>query len=178
MLRSGAMKCALLVAAGVLAISSTASAGGYLGLGLGSQPALDDSLDSLDPQGRSLRGLAGIRFGNVSVEAALNGFDVIIDSLDYPIYQLSGALKLSIPLGEGFEVFGRGGLERTWLRERRNWSGDGFLISGGLEYRLNALVTSASVFVDYTVHRVTVTSDRNQFDMTSGIWGLGVTVGL
>src|ERR1041384_3865498 len=143
LLTIGAMKTALLTAIGVMAISSGASAGGYLGLALGTQPSVNDALDSTaTPTGRSLRGLAGIRFGNVSLEGALNGFDVI-PRRNGPstVYQLSAGLKLSIPLGNNFEAFGRAGLERTWLDlsdDVYNLTGDGYLIGAGFEYRLNA----------------------------------------
>src|SRR5678815_2755796 len=97
------MKRALLVAtgmaAGVLAGSSpTASAGGYLGLALGTDPGVNDDMAQVaTPTSRSLRGLGGIRFGNLSVEGALNGFGVNVNGVDRRVFQLSGALKLSLP---------------------------------------------------------------------------------
>jgi hypothetical protein len=183
------MKNGLLVATGlaaaVLAIApQTAAADGYLGLALGSEPGVNDNLRRYaQPLGRSLRGLAGIRFGNVSIEGALNGFDVVAaNTLDRTIYQLSGALKLSIPLGNNFEAFGRAGLERTWLNfddPNLDLTGDGFLVGAGFEYRLNAILANASLFIDYTVHRTTLESMRNdKVDSTLRIWGLGFTVGI
>lgn len=181
------MKSALLLATGVLAGISfsavPASAGAYLGMGLGAQPAVnDDLMATVSPQGRSLRVLAGARYGNVAVEGALNGFGVAVHGFgDQTVYQLSAALKLSLPLGSGFEAFGRAGLERTWLRiddNVNNWMGDGFLAGGGFEYRLNLAVTSASIFVDYTVHHATLANARDTVDETSRIWALGFTVGL
>jgi hypothetical protein len=177
------MKRALLVASGLLAISvTTASAGGYLGLGLGAQPGVNDELARVAaPIGRSLRGLAGVRFGNVSIEAALNGFGVIAGGGDQNVYQLSGALKLSLPLGNNFEGFGRAGLERTWLNvgdDRYNLTGDGFVVGGGFEYRLNAIVSNASIFVDYNVHHATLSYSTGTVASTPRIWGLGFTVGI
>ena len=181
------MKNGLLVAtglaAGLLAIGPrTASAGGYLGLALGSEPGVNDNMERIaQPLGRSLRGLAGIRFGNLSVEAALNGFGVVSGNIDRTVYQASGALKLSIPLGNDFEAFGRAGLERTWLNHddaRYDRTGDGFLVGAGFEYRLNAILANASLFIDYTVHRTTLENTREKVDATSRIWGLGFTVGI
>jgi len=176
------MKRALLVATG-LAVSTTASAGGYLGLSLGTQPAINDDLTATaTPIGRSLRGLGGARFGNVSIEGALNGFDVIpTRNGRTTMYQLSAALKLSVPLGNNFEAFGRVGLERSWLNlsdSVYNLSGDGFLIGAGFEYRLNAVLTNASLFVDYNVHRVTLESEANKVDSTTRMWGVGFTIGI
>ena len=179
------MKRALLVACGVMAISTTASAGGYLGLGLGTQPGVNSDLRNnvANPEGRSLRGLGGIRFGNIAVEGALNGFGVVTaQDGDKNVYQLSGAAKLSLPLGNNFEAFGRAGLEHTWLDlgdDRYNLSGNGFLVGGGFEFRLNLAITSASIFVDYNIHHVTLADARDgKIDATSRIWGLGFTVGL
>lgn len=177
------MKSALLVASSIMAISTVASAGGYLGLGLGTQPSVNDETAGIaTPSGRSLRGLGGIRFANVSLEGALNGFDVIAKHNGPTTeYQLSAALKLSLPLGNNFEGFGRVGLERTWLNvddSRYNLTGDGFMVGGGFEYRLNALVTNASLFVDYTIHHSTLEDTRGEVDETSRIWGLGFTIGI
>lgn len=177
------MKRAMLAAAGLLAMPTTASAGGYLGLGLGSQPGVNDEMAAMAaPFGRSLRVLGGLRFGNVSLEGALNGFDVLANrNGDTTEYQLSGALKLSLPLGNNFEGFGRVGLERTWLDVNDtfyNLTGDGFLVGGGFEYRLNAIISNASIFVDYNVHRVTLESMATKVDATTTVWGLGFTVGI
>lgn len=177
------MKTALLATA-CLAISSTASAGGYLGLSLGTQPGINGDFETRigEPSGRSLRGLVGLRFGNLSLEGALNGFDVVAPRFgERTAYQLSGALKLNVPLGHDFELFGRGGIERTRLTLASNgfdFTGDGFLVSGGVEYRLNAVLANASIFVDYTVHHATLTSARFDVDDTLRIWSLGLTVGL
>lgn len=172
------MKCAMFVAAG-LAISTPALADGYLGLGLGTQPSVNDAMMSTAvPEGRSARGLAGVRFGNVALEGALNGFGVIADG-DRNMYQLSAALKLSIPLGNHFEAFGRGGLERTWLSlDNRDLTGDGYLFGGGFEYRLSALIANASLFVDYSYHTAALDDVNRKIDVTSRFWGLGFTVGI
>jgi hypothetical protein len=39
-------------------------------------------------------------------------------------------------------------------------------------------VTSASVFVDYTIHRATLENSIQEADATSRIWALGFTVGI
>ncbi len=177
------MKTALLLSAGLMALSTTASAGGYVGLALGSQPAVDDDLGGVaTPTGRSLRGLGGFRFGHVSVEGAVNGFGVVTGRGAHTVYQLSAAAKLNLPLGNGFEAFGRAGLERTWLNlddERYNMTGDGFLVGAGFEYRLDFVLTSASIFVDYTLHRATLEDGgAREVDATTRVWGLGFSVGI
>lgn len=180
------MKTAL-VLAGCLAISSTAWAGGYLGIALGTEPGINDAFVQQEgqPVGRSLRGLGGVRFGKLSLEGALNGFTVLTNSFgEKTVYQLSGALKLNLPLGNGFEAFARAGLERTWLNQSDavnqgiDLQGDGYLVGGGFEYRLDAVIANASIFVDYNVHHATLESPRIIVDNTERIWGLGVLVGL
>jgi len=167
-----------------LAISGTASAGGYLGLSLGTQPGANDEFESQigQPTGRSLRGLAGLRFGNVSLEAAINGFDVItVHFGERTAYQASASLKLNLPIGNDFEVFGRIGAERSWLKLADNgfdFTGDGFVAGGGIEYRLNAVLANASIFLDYNVHHSTLESVRFDVDDTLRIWSFGLTVGL
>lgn len=180
------MKTAL-VLAGCLAISSPALAGGYLGVALGSEPGINDDFVQREgqPTGRSLRGLAGIRFGHVSLEGALNGFTVLTNNFgEQTAYQLSGALKLNLPLGNGFEAFARAGLERTWLNQSDSANqgvdlmGDGYLVGGGFEYHLDAVIANASIFVDYNVHHATLDSPRITVDDTARIWGIGILVGL
>jgi hypothetical protein len=166
-----------------MAISSTASAGGYLGLALGTSPSTNDAMNNVaQPLGRSLRGLLGIRFSNVSLEGGLNGFNVATQRGDQTVYQGSIALKLSIPIANNFEAFGRGGVERTWLSlgdSTRDLEGDGWLLGGGIEYRLNALVANASVFVDYMYHRTDLSNNAGTIhDASTGMWGLGFTIGI
>jgi hypothetical protein len=177
------MKSRLLVAIGLVVTSTTAaSADGYLGLGVGTPPGVNDAMESFSPpSGRSLRGIAGIRFGNVSLEGALNGFGVVFKNQNRTVYQLSGALKLSLPLGSGFEAFGRAGIERTWLNlddPRNDLMGDGFLVGAGFEYRLNAIVSNASIFVDYNIHHASLAAQDGMLDTTTRILGLGFTVGI
>ena len=178
------MKTALVLVVGSLAISSTAVAGGYLGLALGTQPGANDDFETKigAPTGRSLRGLAGLRFGNVSIEAALNGFDVLAPRYgEHTAYQASASLKLNLPIGNDFEVFGRVGAERTRLTLNNNgfdFTGDGLLAGAGIEYRLNAVLANASIFLDYNVHHSTMESVRFNVDDTLRIWAIGFSVGL
>jgi opacity protein-like surface antigen len=173
----------VLVALGFLAISTTtASAGGYLGLALGTQPAVNDEFQqTAQPSDRSFRALGGVRFGNVSIEGAVNDFGVITGRGDQSVIQLSAALKLGLPLGNGFEAFGRAGIERTWLNlddDRYDYTGNGFQLGAGFEYRFSLGVTGASLFVDYTIHHATLENTRIKVDETSRVWGLGFTLAI
>lgn len=179
------MKSAL-VAVLVLSASAftarTASADVYLGLGVGARPAVNDSLASFgDPDSRSLRALGGYRYASFAIEAALDGFRLADNRGRSPtMYQGSIAAKLGLPLGNGFEVFGRVGLERTWfdIDDSTSWQGDGYLAGGGFEYRFKLATTSTSLFVDYTVHQATLVNARQEADVSSRMWALGFTIGL
>jgi Outer membrane protein beta-barrel domain len=136
---------------------------------------------SAAPVGRSLRGLGGMRFGNLSVEGALNGFSVDTGRGAQTLYQLSAGARFNLPIGNDFEGFGRAGLERTWLNvgdPRYDLGGNGFLVGAGIEYRLSAVLANASLFVDYTIHHASLEDSRsNKLDETSRIWGLGFLIG-
>lgn len=79
-------------------------------------------------------------------------------------------------VGNNFEGFARAGLERTWLNlDGVDLTGHG----GGFAYRLDAILTSASIVVDDNVHRATLEAPGGvQADETLAIWGLGFSVGI
>ncbi|MBS1122473.1 MAG: OmpA-like transrane domain, partial [Deltaproteobacteria bacterium] len=141
----------------IAATSSIASAGSYLGLGIGTGPAINDQTDRLAPDGRSGRLLVGTRFGRFSAEGSVSGYSLLFDQSGGMIpfgdaYQASAALKASLPLGNNFELFGRGGLQHTWFRAKNSEldaSGSGYLLGAGFEYRLNLILGQGSIFVDY-----------------------------
>jgi hypothetical protein len=96
-------------------------------------------------------------------------------------YQASAALKVSFPLGNNFEAFGRGGLQHSWIRSARsdnNVDGNGYLLGAGFEYRLNLLIGQGSLFVDYQYNKATLTGDRLRFDQSTRMWTMGLTVGI
>lgn len=184
-----AMKRALLVTSLLAAASTPAVAGSYLGLGIGTSPAISEDSDRLGSDGRSGKVLLGMRFARISLEGGLGAYDVTILDSGQPkpygeTYQLSGAVKLSLPLGNNFEAFGRAGLHHTWIRsklpddDRSDVSGDGYLIGAGFEYRLNLLVGQGSLFIDYQVNKAKLEGERFMFDGSSRMWTAGLTVGL
>lgn len=178
------MKRVLMVASGVVMISTaTASAGGLVGLSIGTQPGVNQAAEDLAaPSGRSLRVLGGITFGKLAVEVAFNHFGVVVDREDRGVSQLSLAGKYNFPLGNDFEAFGRAGLEQTWLGvddERYDFSGKGPLLGGGFEYKVKTGVVGGALFVDYTIRHVGLRNSRDDgADMTSRTWSLGFLVDL
>src|SRR5262245_24435608 len=122
MLDMGTMRAALVTVILLAASSTAARAGGYLGLGIGTAPAIHADGDRLVEDGRSARFVAGTRWGNFGVEGAVGGYGVLNANSPSPglnvlgdLYQLSVALREILPLGGGFEAFGKGGVHHTWI---------------------------------------------------------------
>jgi opacity protein-like surface antigen len=178
----------VLAVAVVAATGSAASAGVYLGLGIGT--ALDESSSQTMPvqgNGRGGKLIGGYRFGRLSVEAAASRAGVFVDQYTYPgsSTQLSAALKYSYPLGDNFEVFGRGGIEHTWLNlddavhSADNADGTGWLLGAGVEYRVSAVLAGGSIFVDYEhVDTSFSNNEMAKFGTSSGVFMAGVTLSL
>jgi len=184
------MNRAVLVASLVVATSGTAKAGTYLGLGIGTAPAMTEDSGRIDSDGRSAKVLIGSRWGNVSLEGAIDG-NALARSNDRGVispfgdlYQATGALKLNLPLGNNFEAFGRAGVHHTWVNadnDALKAQGNGLLLGAGVEYRLNLGVGAGSIFVDYQFSKASLTGDNNDkltYDLSTRMFMLGVTVGI
>ena len=186
------MKRALLVGAVLLATTTAASAGTYLGLGIGPDANVGGT-DSLSSGGRSARLLGGYSFGGlkvgaISVEASLTGQSLTYNTNARGMFdakELAIAGRYSYPLGYHFEVFGKAGLHHTWLTHQSsdvyNASGNGFLLGLGVEYRFANMgpVKGPSLFLDYTHYMASLEGDRAMYEgVNVGMWMLGFTVGL
>jgi hypothetical protein len=175
----------LLAVALVAAAASTASAGPYVGLGIGTAASPGGELSMTSSDGnRSGRLLVGTSFGRFSIEGAGSRFGVFREAADYDGTQIAAAGKYNFPLGDNFEVFGRAGLQRTWLSADKGgseWIGNGWLLGAGFQYRFLVKTVDASLFVDYQyaaanlVDQSTTTRERG---ITLGLWTLGATVSL
>jgi hypothetical protein len=175
----------LALAAVLLAVSATsASAGTYVGLGIGTSPATSGDVEMFE-NGRSQRLQIGYRLGPFSIEGMGGRADLArADATSFSWTTLGVGGRLSHELGAGFEVFGRLGYQHTSIEQPGGYdsfSGEGVMFGGGFEYRLNLLVASGSLFVDYNVERSTL--DRmnvpeRQYDLTSRVWTLGAILSL
>jgi hypothetical protein len=192
-----AMRTARLVAVciSISSVSSLAIAGGYAGMAIGTQAGIEDDFQSTVaiPAGRSFRLLGGWRFAQLaglSVEGGLNTYGMMSRmGGETRAWALSAGVKYSLPFGNDFEGFARGGLERTWLSlddYREELVGNGWLLGVGFEYRLDKLlamttspIRAGSLFVDYSIHR-TALDDSTQgvhADATPRFFSFGFTVG-
>jgi hypothetical protein len=175
----------LALAAVLLAASSTAaSAGTYVGLGIGTSPATSGDV-SMAEDGRSGRLQLGYRVGPLSIEGLAGRADLArADGASYAWTTLGLAGRVSHGLGGGFEVFGRLGYQRTSIEQAGGYdafSGQGLMFGGGFEYRLDLLVAKGSLFVDYNVERSDLDRERvpnMQYGLTSRVWTLGAILSL
>ncbi len=180
------------LAIGLLAAATgTASAGGtYIGLGIGTAPAVSEDTDRIDSESRTVKGLLGMRWGQWSIEGSLAGNSLVRanDRQTFvpfgDLYTLGAAVKFNLPLGNNFEAFGRVGLNHLIVRaenEAANTSGNGLQLGAGFEYKINLGVAGGSIFVDYTINRAAMTGDVNEkleYDLTTRTWMLGLTIGI
>lgn len=160
------------------ATASTATAGGYVSVGLGGDPAIQGDFSAAadgDGDGGNGRLALGQRFGRLSLEGSLGRFGFGVDEAT-----AAGVhLKLGIPLDGNFGAYVRGGLEHVWLGAEGERLGDttadGIVGGLGLEYRLEAPVLGeASIWAE-------VSEDRFENEAGEGgvrLWTLGFSLGI
>lgn len=177
------MKRALVVGA-LLLSTGVATAGPYGGLAVGTNGFGDDQ-NIFVTDGRSGRIFGGYRFGlpvvAFSAEGGLEGYSLFnAHSTDhgYTGTQWFLAGKVSLPLMEGFEVFGKLGIEKTSVSGDVDLSGSGYLIAAGAEYRFNVSGVTASVFVELNHSSQTLDGGNRPDDSSVNRTLLGVTVGM
>jgi hypothetical protein len=179
----------LVAVALVAAAASTASAEPYLGLGIGTAASGhvgDDASSQMSDGNRSGKFLVGYSFGKlsigtVSVEGSATRFNQLYRNAANDGTSLAIAGKYGVPLGDGFEAFGRLGLQRSSLSTSvGDLSGNGWLLSAGFEYHVDALVKGASVFVDYTHNQTTYDNGPHSpsLDSSASMWMLGASMTL
>lgn len=178
---------AALVALLIAGSAPVASAGTYLGLGIGTAPASSGDLRFWEDgrAGRSGRLQAGYRFGRLSIEGQAAKYDLEAhdgDVFEFLKFGLAG--KFNYPLGDKFELFARAGIQHTGLIDERKdeeYSGSGFYVSGGVEYVLDVGAVAGSIFIDYSIDHTSLTSPyhgMDEFGLTTRVWTLGANVSL
>jgi hypothetical protein len=183
------MKRAALLVAVLATTSSVASAGTYVGLGIGTNALSEDS-DRLVEDGRSGRLIVGYRFkpmkrGAFAIEGALGGYGVGLVDRNAPVkldaYQLSAAVRFNLPIADNFEAFGRLGLQHTTVGGENaiyDTSGNGFLVGLGMAYKLDLSVGSGAwLTIDYQLNKTQLTGERFMgeaaLDVLERQWTLG-----
>ncbi len=152
------MKTALATTSLVLALASSASAGGFVGLGVGTGSQLDDGKTKFAENGRSDRLTVGydlpLGFGRIGVEGAYTGY-----GLTKPGHTMDGtsiwlAGRFDLTLSDGFAVFGRLGVQTTNVTDASDsYDGKGPVLGVGAAFRPGFKVLDLSVWVDLTYLR-------------------------
>jgi hypothetical protein len=195
---------ALLVAA-ILAAPTAASAGVYIGLGIGTTGVNDSSTatsNTFTDNGRSWRGDVGYRFqpfalGSItpalSIEGGYQGFNVglmgarITSPFDGQEFFAAG--KFSVPFNPLFEAYARLGFEHSSFTSQTNiphseLDGTGWLGGVGVEFRLGGIVgappvfRSSGIWVDFTYNGNSMTDYANKSrDIGVDMFTIGLTFG-
>jgi len=179
----------VLVAASLAASATTASAGGYIGLGIGTGAASSGET-GLDADGRSGHLVLGYRFnpkvgpGTIAVEGLVSRYDMVRSDLhQYTGTTLALAGRYNFPLGNNFELYGRLGIQHTRVEPKvytEPYSGTGFLIGPGVEYRIPLGSVVLAFFIDYTIQYASTKDETvgvDGLDLLTRMWTLGATIG-
>ncbi|HRC58670.1 MAG TPA: hypothetical protein PKU97_22260 [Kofleriaceae bacterium] len=166
----------------LLVVAAPAAAGPYLGLGVGTAPALGEQMQTFAPASRSGRLELGQRLGPLAIEGAVGGFELVTArAQEVRSVSLSGGGKLFFNLQGQLDAFLRGGVERTWITaaaDASGYSGDGVYLGGGAELRLALPVGATSLWIDYSRHQSTLRSGTAELEASLGMWTVGLSVGL
>jgi hypothetical protein len=173
--------------AGLLAITitdpGTARADGYVAVGVGTAADTGGSDGFSGDEGLSGRLMLGQRISLLSLEAGVSGYGVegMSPGADYDAIALGAGLKLNLPIVLGLEVFGRLGIERTWLEASEggmnDFSGNGYVAGAGVEYMIPLGITDASLWLDWTRHGAELDDDEGtERDATADLWTAGLSI--
>jgi hypothetical protein len=174
-----------------LAWASPATAGGYMSIGIGEGADLQGDLAGqfdTDDSSSSGRLAIGQRTGPIAVEAALFGTEMYGLDGDFSTVSLGVDVKYFYGLGANFELFGKGGLNKTWLvgdGQSTDMAGRGKQLGLGVQYRFTTgLIGQAALWLEASRTYVTLDGDTGQTALYSHLEGeidminLGVSFGL
>ena len=145
----------------ILLAASTAHAGGYIGLGIGDGIATSGDFQ-YNADGRTAKLIGGFAFGKLAVEGSAQRAGVAWpgSAVTLSMTQLGVAGKYSYPLSDGFELYGKLGLNHISLSANGGYtqvgsdgSGSGILAGAGVEYRSKLPVT---FWLDYTLTNASI----------------------
>lgn len=174
-----------------LAAPTSADAGGYIGLGIGTNAKLHGDLaahfDSSDTS--SARLTIGSRTGPLALEGSIYGTELRsvtarVAGSDTSMVSAEIGLKYYFNLQGRLEAYLGGGLNKSWINDENQavmdegFSGSGYSASVGLQYSLRAVLTQASVWLDYThSEALLVHSSRADLEGGARTLSIGLSVG-
>jgi hypothetical protein len=164
--------------------------GGYISGGLGGGADLGGELDAFfttEEQG-SMRLSLGQRVGPVALEASLMHAGLVGQrsyvGMDADYAALSGGidLKFFVGLAGPLELYGKGGLDRTWLMapsgSPHDHDGSGWDLGAGLQFTIDTPAAMFAVWLDFTHLRTTLRNPGSRdLDGRLNTLSLGVSLG-
>lgn len=171
--------------AATLLAPAAASAGGFVGLGVGPSPNLSgDEVNDLEGSGRTGRLFLGYRIQHFSIEGQLTA-NSTTDSLrnqdDYAARHVALYGKYSHPIGDGFEAFGKVGLVQSSYGndDTESLSGGGLGAAAGVELRVNLGISAIAFGLEYGLTSVDLElPNGDESTVRSGQWMLSVSLGM
>jgi hypothetical protein len=185
------MKIGLAVAT-VCLMSSSAFAGVFVGLGVGTGPEIGGTTSQSKPENfessaRSKRIEGGYAFpvltGHLAIEGAYTNLSTYLNDPNHTFdsSRVWLAARYNHPLGSGFEIFGRLGVQNTKLDDNNtsHFSGTGPVLGLGAELHPQwKLGVDLSFWIDLNYAKETLTTTGHpDVDASDHIASLGVSVG-
>lgn len=183
-MKAGTVLTALLV---TFLAAAPAFAGGYFSLGIGDDATLHGDLAQrfdTDSDTSHARLAIGQRTGPIAIEASMFGTGLRGANGDYRTVSLGVDVKYFHGLGGNFELFGKGGLNKTWLQgtddQGGEASGRGKLLGFGVQYRFTTgVLGEAAVWLDLSRQFVELSDDQTgTLDGAIDMMNIGLSVGL
>jgi hypothetical protein len=181
----------LSTAALVLGFSSTAFAGGYIAVGVGSDAEIEGDLAGMfDADGANNGRLSiGQRSGPLAIEASIFGTDLNSAAGaggEYSTLSLGVDVKYYVSLTGPIEGYARGGLNKTWIGADEggdvgvDMEGRGYSVGAGLQYSFRLMpLGEAALWLDYTHQSVRLYDQAlEQFDGNVKLLTVGLSIGL
>lgn len=166
----------------VALISAAPASAGYLSLGIGQGADLHGEMDTRfqrEDDSNSGRLAVGQRTGPLAIEAALSGSDIG----ETRSVSLSIDLKLYKSLVGPLDLYGRGGIGKTWLEHPfagdDDYAGRNKQLGVGLELGFNAPVGQLGLFVDLSRQWLDLSANgQGELEGELDMLQVGVAVGL
>jgi len=167
------------------AAAPAAHASSYFLLGIGPKPGAGGDLgDAVDGDSRSARFGAGQRIGPVGLEGSVFGADLTGQGnrgfalgREYSTLSVAGDLKGFFPVLGPIELFGKVGLNYTWVNGN-DYSGTGWDLGAGAQFVLDLPLGYAAVWADFTYQDLGLSDETRDIDGSLNLVMVGVSLGL
>ncbi len=178
--------CLALVLVGLAVAAPAAHASSYFLLGIGPRPGAGGDLgNAVDGDTRTARFGAGQRIGPIGLEGSVFGADLVGTGggggfalgREYSTLSVAADLKGFFPVLGPIEIFGKAGLNYTWVNGN-DYSGSGWDLGGGAQFVLELPLGYAAVWVDYTYQNLGLSDDTRDIDGSLNMVMVGVSLGL